>query len=150
MQLNVSYFTVANIFHLFLGYFVPFNQSCHGLMYYHCQQFAFFLLFLGYFVPFSYLNAHAGVYGISERDAAFLNSIIGIANCIGRPICGLIVSYNVLTGVTIMNWCSIFGGTLTICLPFLQVYWALCIYSVLLGFAGGKFSYNRVILIIVK
>ena len=94
----------------------------------------------GFFVPFSYLNAHAGANGISYTNAALLNAIIGITNCVTRPIYGIIVSYKVLSGVTLMNWSLIVFGSFTIAVPFFTKFWSLSIYAVLIGLAVAAYG----------
>lgn len=88
---------------------------------------------MGFYTPFVYLPALASTYeGISVEDAAFLLSVIGISNTIGRVLAGwmsdfswvnsLVVTYSALIlsslCVAAIPFCSTYGGFVTVALLF--------------------------------
>jgi len=91
--------------------------------------------FLGFFAPFMFLGAFAQVNKIDSSSAAFLISLIGIANTFGRPVFGMLVSLKILDSVRVMNVSIIVAGLSTMALPFLTSYWAMAVYCLLFGLA---------------
>lgn len=107
-----------------------------------------FLCMIGFFVPFIYLPDHAIKNGISPSNAAFLLSIIGIANTIARVLCGLISDMAWTNCLQINNYALIIGGIATMVLPLWNTYILLAIYSCIFGASIAVFVSLRPILMI--
>lgn len=73
-----------------------------------------FLTMMGFYVPFSYVSDRATKNGISESTAVFLVSAIGIANTLGRILCGILSSIPGVDTLLINNIAISIGGIATI------------------------------------
>ena len=89
-------------------------------------------------MPFIYLPDYARKRGLSSAQGAFLISIIGIANTIGRIICGYISDKSWADPLKIYNVALIVGGSATLTVPWLDSYPLLATYAAVFGFSVGK------------
>lgn len=108
-------------------------------------------LFIGYYVPFTFLVEVAHQQGIDKFQAAFLVSIIGIVNCIGRLIAGSLVNMKVVNHFVLFIGACIIGGAANIACAHLHSYGALAAFCAVYGcFTGGYFCNQRFILIFFR
>ena len=81
-----------------------------------------FFGFLGFYVPFVYLPSMAeDREGISGDEAAFLLSIIGICNTLGRVITGWISDMPCVSSILVVNMSLILSSIALFAMPSLQV-----------------------------
>ncbi|CAD5122174.1 DgyrCDS10620 [Dimorphilus gyrociliatus] len=92
-----------------------------------------FLCAIGFFVPSTYLPDYAISKGISRRKSAFLLSLFGIFNTLGRIVCGLISDNSKVDPLQIYYLALIAGGCTTMFVSFMVAYWQLCIYAAIYG-----------------
>ena len=92
----------------------------------------------GFFVPFIFLPDFAEIQNISRRDAAFLISIIGIANTVARVGCGWIADQPWCDCLLFNNIALVMGGISTMLVPLFTNYPLLAIYSFVFGACIGK------------
>ena len=97
-------------------------------------------MFAGFYVPFIYLPDHAIERGMSRDQAAFLLSIIGIANTIARVLCGWVSDQTWANSLQINNFALIIGGGATMIAPHCGNYGLLATYASVFGASIGKFS----------
>ena len=133
---------------------------------------------IGFYTPFVYLPSMAAQYvilhnalkknhhqysliqdGISTEDAAFLVSVIGISNTVGRVLSGWISDFSwvwnkqkiyqqqrhiytyfvIKVNSLVVTNCAIILSALTVFLfPYCSSYWSLVIMALLFGFFVGK------------
>ncbi len=67
--------------------------------------------------------------GIDEETAAFLLSIIGITNTVGRLISGYISDFPAVDSLFVTNVCIAVSGVAVFCVPFCYDYVGFCIAS---------------------
>ncbi len=97
----------------------------------------------GFFVPFIFLPDLAKDYDIGKSDAAFLISIIGIANTFARVAAGW-VSDQPWADCLIINNCALLIGGIATCLcPFCLNYGLLATYSFVFGCCIGGYKGYR-------
>jgi hypothetical protein len=94
----------------------------------------------GFYVPFTYLPHHATEMGLSLEQAAFLLSIIGIANTIARVLCGWVSDQSWADCLIINNVALMMGGIATVLCPFCYNYAMLATYSAVFGSGIGSCS----------
>ena len=92
----------------------------------------------GFFVPFTYLPDMAITFGMSRDQAAFLVSIIGIANTVARVACGWVSDRPWADCLLINNCALVIGGVMTMLCPFCLTYPLLGTYSFVFGSCIGK------------
>ncbi|CAL1546736.1 unnamed protein product [Lymnaea stagnalis] len=92
-----------------------------------------FTCMLGFYVPFVYVPERALLLGIGDEQAAFLLSIIGITNTIGRVATGIVIHFSQINAalVTIVALCLC--GLMTIVCPLCHSYGALAAVSAIFG-----------------
>ncbi|XP_048777915.1 monocarboxylate transporter 12-like [Ostrea edulis] len=108
---------------------IPFLMICAGNL----------LAMTGFYVPFTYVVDHALQLGISKPDAAFLLSIIGITNTVGRIASGLLVDIFKLDALVINNVALVLSAVLLFVEPFCKTYELLIGFSVLYGFCVAAY-----------
>ncbi|XP_067879770.1 monocarboxylate transporter 13-like [Heterodontus francisci] len=98
------------------------------------------LINTGYFVPYVHFVAHARLIGFDEYQAAFLMSVAGVLDLIGRLLSGWFSDLRKMQLVHIlMLWTSLTGLTLIV-LPFGRTYPVLMLISVAYGFCSGALT----------
>ncbi|XP_060523862.1 monocarboxylate transporter 12 [Cylas formicarius] len=73
-----------------------------------------FFTMMGFYVPFMYLVDRARDNSMDQQTAVFLVSSIGIANTIGRVLCGLLSSFPGVNALLVTNIALTLGGVATI------------------------------------
>lgn len=109
---------------------------------------ACFLCMAGFFVPFVYMPTHAIDLGLSSRNAAFLISIIGITNTVGRVAVGFLSDQPWADCLVINNIALIIGGVATMFVPYYASYGQLAAYSSIFGLAVAVFVSLRSIIMV--
>ncbi|KAK3107134.1 hypothetical protein FSP39_007911 [Pinctada imbricata] len=87
----------------------------------------------GFYVPFSYLVDQSLLMGIDHTRAAFLLSVIGITNTVGRILAGIIADHTKLDALTINNVALVISSILLFFEPFCTEYWSLLVFASLYG-----------------
>ena len=81
-----------------------------------------FFGFLGFYVPFVYLPSMAeDKEGISGDEAAYLLSIIGISNTLGRVVTGWVSDMPCVSSILVVNMSLILSSISLFAMPSLQV-----------------------------
>jgi len=101
--------------------------------------FSSFMCLVGFFVPFIYLPDFARKHELSNNQGAFLVSIIGITNTVGRVVCGYISDKRWIDALKIYNVALIIGGSATIAVPWLNSYPLLAAYAAVFGFSVAAY-----------
>lgn len=102
-----------------------------------------FFTMLGFFVPYMYVKKRAEINGMELATSTMLVSSIGIANIVGRIICGLVSSMPKMSPLWLNNIALTAGGIATMLsgLCYHDVYqFAFCITF---GLAVGKLTANN-------
>lgn len=99
-----------------------------------------FFTMLGFFVPYVYVTQRAKVNHFNEQTSSWLVSAIGVANIIGRVMCGLVSSMPKVSPLWLNNIALSAGGIATMIsgLCYHEVYQFG--YCAIFGLAVGKFS----------
>ncbi|PVD27383.1 hypothetical protein C0Q70_12541 [Pomacea canaliculata] len=95
--------------------------------------FSCFLCMAGFFIPFLYLPTVAQGMQIEKAMAAFLISIIGIANTVGRVMVGYFSDKPWVDPLLCNNFALIIGGAATITVPWIKVYGLFAVYAMVFG-----------------
>lgn len=69
---------------------------------------------MGFYIPFMYLSGRAIASGINEATAIWLVSTIGIANTVGRVLCGVLSSFPKVNALFVNNAALTLGGVATL------------------------------------
>lgn len=69
---------------------------------------------MGFYIPFMYLSGRAVASGINEATAIWLVSTIGIANTVGRVLCGVLSSFPNVNALFVNNAALTLGGVATL------------------------------------
>lgn len=91
------------------------------------------LAMLGFYVPFVYIPEHATNAGVDASRAAFLLSIIGITNTVGRVLTGILANLNKIDSLVINNVAMLVCGVATFVCPFCDDYYLLCVMAAVFG-----------------
>ncbi|CAG2163567.1 unnamed protein product [Oppiella nova] len=103
-----------------------------------------FLCLTGFFIPFMYIADRAKLLGYTPEKSAFLLSMIGITNTIGRVFCGWVSDRPQVNALLINNVALTIGGSATILSPIVcNTYLTLIIYSAIFGFSIACFAALR-------
>lgn len=97
------------------------------------------LTMMGFFVPFAYMTDRAILSGMSKEDAMWLISAIGIANTVGRVLCGVLSSATWANTLFINNAALTIGGLATIFSGFSLSEGFQFTYAVIFGLAICKY-----------
>jgi len=109
---------------------------------------ACFLTMTGFYVPFTFLPDYAISEGIKRDNAAFLLSIIGIANTVARVLVGWVSDQSWADCLLINNCALIMGGAVTMMCTLFKSYGLLAGYSTLFGISIAIFVSLRSILMV--
>ena len=106
-----------------------------------------FILYFWYDVPYIFMADRALEYGISEKQASFLISILGIVNTIGQILFGIIGDKPV--NLSILYGTSLIACGITVSLvPYFTDYVSLAVLSGTFGlFISANYSLGTVILV---
>merc|ERR1712071_393278 len=72
---------------------------------------------LGFYVPYIYIIDAAKIKGISDTDAPFLISIIGIINTVGRLVVGWLSDFPFVDSLFVTNVCILVSGAAVFAVP---------------------------------
>ena len=90
--------------------------------------------FLGFFVPFIYLPSLAvTMEGVTADQAAILLSIIGIANTLGRILCGFVADFAWVDSLCVINISFLLTAASILLFPFLTTFTEFVILSLVFG-----------------
>uniref|UniRef100_A0A2P2HYH7 Monocarboxylate transporter 14-like n=1 Tax=Hirondellea gigas TaxID=1518452 RepID=A0A2P2HYH7_9CRUS len=115
-----------------------------------------FLSLLSLFVPFNFLpifvTSRQEALGLSDDEVeptiAFLMSLIGICNTIGRVVCGWISDHPKVDAILVNNVGLFVGGVATCLLPFINNVSLLYGYAIVFGVSVAIFASLRSILLV--
>lgn len=102
---------------------VPFVLICVGNLF----------AMVGFYVPFTYLVDHALEQNVSKSDAAFLLSVIGITNTVGRILSGVLADLTKVDALIINNVALVISAVLLFLEPFCTTYPLLVLFAALYG-----------------
>lgn len=118
---------------------------------------------IGFYTPFVYLPSMAATFvscnllniystldqdDISVEDAAFLVSIIGISNTVGRVISGWISDFSWVNSLVVTNTAIILSAITVFLFPFCTSYASLTVMALLFGlFVAAYISLTSIILV---
>ncbi|UYV83096.1 hypothetical protein LAZ67_22002204 [Cordylochernes scorpioides] len=94
---------------------------------------------LGFNVPFMYIPECAGLRGVDKNSAAFLLSVIGITNTLGRVLVGWLADRPGVSALLLNNVSIIICGFLVALVPLCQTYIAFVSLCVLFGLFVCKY-----------
>ena len=108
-----------------------------------------FFGFLGFYVPFVYLPSMAGeLEGISSDEAAFLLSIIGISNTLGRVLTGWISDLECVDSVFVVNVSLVLSSATLFTMPFMTDIVSFGVLSSLFGlFIAAYIALTSIVLV---
>lgn len=123
------------------------RKTMSGLMDFSLMKDAVFLFLgvsnifgmLGFYVPYVYIIDAATIRGIDNESAAFLLSIIGITNTVGRLISGYISDFSFVDSLFVTNVCILVSGVAVFCVPFCYDYVSFCIAATFFGLFSSAF-----------
>ncbi|UYV83097.1 hypothetical protein LAZ67_22002212 [Cordylochernes scorpioides] len=103
---------------------------------------------LGFNVPFMYIPECAGLRGVDKNSAAFLLSVIGITNTLGRVLVGWLADRPGVSALLLNNVSIIICGFLVALVPLCQTYIAFVSLCVLFGlFVSAYICLTSIILV---
>ncbi|ODM93665.1 Monocarboxylate transporter 7 [Orchesella cincta] len=104
---------------------------------------------LGFYVPFVYLIDAAVLKGVDADSAAFLLSIIGVTNTIGRVVSGMVSDLPQVNSLFMNNVCILLSGVCVFVVPFCgSSYYAYVAVAVFFGlFVSAYISLTSIILV---
>jgi len=88
---------------------------------------------MGLYIPYMYLPMQAEKQGISDTDAAFLISVVGICNTLGRILSGLLTDLPCVDPLVVTTIALALGGVCPLLMTFCTDYWMFVVVSVLFG-----------------
>lgn len=107
-----------------------------------------FFTMMGFYVPFMYLVDRAIVEGIDKNTAVWLVSSIGIANTVGRILCGVLSSFPGVNALFVTNIALTVGGIATIFSGFSLSTEYQFFYTVVFGLSISCFASLRSIIVV--
>ncbi|XP_037087521.1 monocarboxylate transporter 12-like [Pollicipes pollicipes] len=103
---------------------------------------------LGFYVPFVYIVDSAMMKGVEPDSAAFLLSVIGITNTLGRVISGFITDFPRVDALFVNNVCLMLSGVCIFLIPFCSSYASFVVVCVAFGFfVAGYISLTCIVLV---
>ncbi|XP_052061332.1 monocarboxylate transporter 13-like [Mytilus californianus] len=93
----------------------------------------------GFFIPFYFLVDRALILGTPNTQAAFLLSIIGITNTIGRLLSGMVANLKNVDALVVNNIALLIAALTLFLQPLCTVYPALVAFSVIFGLSVAAF-----------
>lgn len=98
-----------------------------------------FLTSIGFNVPYVYTVDRARGWDIDEKEAAFLLSIIGIANTLGRLFLGWLSDRHFINRLYLYNSCLVFCGISMGLSSFMTTYNWQIVYCAIFGVTSGAY-----------
>ncbi len=89
-------------------------------------------------VPFVYLPGTASVSGLSEQEAAMLVSMVGIANTLGRVLCGWVSDKHWVSPILTNAVALVVTGFATMAMPEAKSFSLLAFFAFTFGIGVGK------------
>ncbi|XP_043193230.1 uncharacterized protein LOC122365772 isoform X2 [Amphibalanus amphitrite] len=103
---------------------------------------------LGFYVPFVYIVDTAVNRGVEPDKAAFLLSVIGITNTLGRVLSGFITDFPRVDALFVNNLCILLSGVCVFLIPFCSSYASFVAVCVAFGFfVAGYISLTCMVLV---
>ncbi|XP_054717390.1 monocarboxylate transporter 12-B-like [Uloborus diversus] len=103
---------------------------------------------MGFYVPFVYVTDSSVKKGIAKDAAAFLLSVIGITNLIGRLVFGWVVDKAGVKALDVNNMCLFVSGIATLSVPFCNSYATIVTACVFFSvFVSAYISLTSIILV---
>ena len=87
------------------------------------------------------LPAFAMQQGVSQSDAAWLLSIIGLTNVLGRMLVGVVSDRPQVCCVWVVSAALVMGGITCLCISFSDGYMQFVIEAAAFGFCMGTYSF---------
>ncbi|GFX41956.1 monocarboxylate transporter 12 [Trichonephila clavipes] len=88
---------------------------------------------IGFYVPYVYITDSSIMKGVPADQSAFLLSVIGITNTVGRLLFGWIADRPGVSALLVNNVSIVLTGICVFCLPFCTTYTSIVIDCVLFG-----------------
>lgn len=98
-----------------------------------------FLTSIGFNVPYVYTVDRARGWDIDEKEAAFLLSIIGIANTLGRLFLGWLSDQRIINRLYLYNSCLVLCGVSMGLSSFMTTYNWQIVYCAIFGVTSGAY-----------
>lgn len=104
---------------------------------------------IGFYTPFVYLPSMAAQYeDISVEDAAFLVSIIGVSNTLGRVLSGWVSDFSWVNSLVVTNIAIILSAVCVFVFPFCSSYAGFVTVALLFGFfVAAYISLTSIVLV---
>jgi len=104
---------------------------------------------IGFYTPFVYLPSMAAQYdNISVEDAAFLVSIIGVSNTLGRVLSGWMSDFEWVNSLVVTNIAIILSAACVFVFPFCSSYAGFVTVALLFGFfVAAYISLTSIVLV---
>jgi len=103
---------------------------------------------LGFYVPYIYIIDAAKIKGISETDAPFLISIIGIINTVGRLLVGWLSDFPFVDPLFVTNACILISGAAVFAVPLCVNYIGFCSVAAVFGlFSSAYIALTSIVLV---
>jgi len=104
---------------------------------------------IGFYTPFVYLPSMAAQYDdISVEDAAFLVSVIGVSNTIGRVLSGWVSDFAWVNSLVVTNIAIILSALCVFVFPFCSSYASFVTVALLFGFfVAAYISLTSIVLV---
>lgn len=95
---------------------------------------------MGFFAPIIYVTKRAMSEGMPENQALWLVSVIGIANTVGRVLCGVLSSIEGVNALWINNFAITIGGLATMFSGLSYAAGYQFTYCIIFGLSIGKYT----------
>ncbi|GFU52572.1 monocarboxylate transporter 13 [Nephila pilipes] len=103
---------------------------------------------IGFYVPYVYITDSSIMKGVPADKSAFLLSVIGITNTVGRLLFGWIADRPGVSALLVNNVSIVLTGLCVFCLPFCTTYTTIVIDCVLFGlFVSAYICLTSIILV---
>merc|ERR1712071_513158 len=103
---------------------------------------------LGFYVPYIYIIDAAKIKGISDTDAPFLISIIGIINTVGRLVVGWLSDFPFVDSLFVTNVCILVSGAAVFAVPLCVDYIGFCAVAAVFGlFSSAYIALTSIVLV---
>ena len=138
-----SHGSCAAVMHTLLG---AFDVTLFQNFYFTLLVISYFPQGLGYIIATHYLPIKAVHAGISELNAAYLISAIGISSGVARITHGYIIDYNILSALSLTALSPFVCGLACALNPITDNYGVLVTNSVIVGLSSGVYNSTNALL----